>query len=229
LSLGHDALDIEELPKVGVFISTKAVENVPAGSLVARDPYLQYLESLPSGERPKQVYVAKESAPLQAVFPVINQKGPMESVLDSGSQIVSMSLSAAKQLGVVWDPSIRIFMESANKTMEESVGLAKNVQFRWGTLTVYLQVHIIKNPAYQVLLGRPFDLLTKSQIDNSGDGSQIVTITDPNSGEKCAIPTLDRGLDKHTAEIGISMDPSMSQGGPRAAFPNRGFRHSSRS
>ena len=229
LPLGHDALDIEELPKVGVFITTQAMANVPAGSIVAQDPYLQYLENLPSGERPKQVYVAKESAPLQVVFPVINQNGSVESVLDSGSQIVSMALQAAKRLGIVWDPGIRIFMESANKTMEESVGLARNVQFRWGTLTVYLQVHIIRNPAYQVLLGRPFDLLTKSQIDNSGDGSQIVTITDPNSGMKCAIPTFDRGSMQRKEDLQHRPDPAMEQTShPQNAFTNKGFHSSSR-
>ena len=229
LPLGHDALDIEELPKVGVFVTTQAMGNVPAGAIVAQDPYLQYLENLPSGERPKQVYVGKESAPLQVVFPVINQNEAMESVLDSGSQIVSMSLKAAKQQGIVWDPGIRIFMESANKTMEESLGLARNVQFRWGALTVYLQVHIIKNPAYQVLLGRPFDLLTKSQIDNTGDGSQIVTITDPNSGIRCAIPTFDRGSVQRKGNLEHEPEPAMDQGSrPANTFASGGFRRSSR-
>ena len=96
LPLGHDTLDIEELPKVGVFISTKAIENVPVGSIVARDPYLQYLESLPSGERPKQVYVAKESAPLQAVFPVINQ--PRFGISDS-LYVVECCKTAGDRLG----------------------------------------------------------------------------------------------------------------------------------
>ena len=27
---------------------------------------------------------------------------------------------------------------------------------------MYLQVHVINNPAYEVLLGRPFDVLTKT-------------------------------------------------------------------
>ena len=230
LPLGYDALDIEELPKVGVFVTTKATEEIPAGSLVAQDPYLQYLENLPPEEHPKQVYVAKESAPLQVVFPVINRCGSIESVLDSGSQIVSMSLDSAKQLGLVWDPGLRIFMESANKTMEESVGMARNVQFRWGTLTVYLQVHIIRNPAYKVLLGRPFDLLTRSQVENSSDGGQIVTITDPNSGKKCAIPTFDRGAMKRKAEEASKPDPSQDQenNAKSAAFAHEGFRRSSR-
>ena len=59
----RDALNINELPKVGVFVTTKAIGNVPVGSLVAEDPYLQYLESLPDNELPKPVYVARESVP----------------------------------------------------------------------------------------------------------------------------------------------------------------------
>jgi hypothetical protein len=229
LTLGHDALDIEELPKVGVFVTTTATDDVPAGSIVAQDPYLQYLENLPPEERPKQVYVARESAPLQVMYPVINGQVSIESVLDSGSQIVSMSLDSAKQAHVVWDPGLRIFMESANKTMEESVGMARNVQFRWGHLTVFLQVHIIRNPAYKVLLGRPFDLLTRSQVENSGDGGQVITITDPNTGKKCAIPTFDRGSRKHKAEGEDRPDPTRDQGeNPKsAAFASGGFRRSS--
>ena len=73
LPLRHDALDIEELPKVGVFVTTTATNDVPAGSIVAQDPYLQYLENLPPEERPKQVYVARESAPLQVMYPVIKR------------------------------------------------------------------------------------------------------------------------------------------------------------
>jgi hypothetical protein len=230
LPLGRDALDIAELPKVGVFVTTQVMDDVPVGSLVAQDPYLQYLESLSADERPKQVYVARESAPLQVIYPVINSNGSVESVLDSGSQIVSMSLDSAKQQGLIWDPGLRIFMESANKTMEESVGMARNVQFRWGSLTVYLQVHIIKNPAYQVLLGRPFDLLTKSQVENSTDGSQIVTITDPNTGKRCAIPTFNRGDIRRKMEESNKPDPSMDQdsNAKTTAFANGGFRRSSR-
>ena len=229
LPLGHDALDIEELPSVGVFVSSIATEDVPAGSLVAQDPYLQYLESLPEGERPKQVYVVRESASLQAIYPTINESGSMECILDSGSQIVSMSLEAAKILGLVWDPSIKIFMESANKSMEESVGLARNVQFKWGTMTVYLQVHIIRNPAYKVLLGRPFDLLTRSRIENSADGSQIITITDPNTGKKCAMPTYDRQVKKRRDGEAVRPGSNAEAEANKASnFAHKGFQRSSR-
>ena len=63
-------------------------------------------------------------------------------------------------LAVSWDPDIKIQVQSANKTVEETLGLAKNVPFIFGDITVYLQVHIFTDPAYKVLLGRPFNVLT---------------------------------------------------------------------
>jgi len=47
--------------------------------------------------------------------------------LDGGSQIVAMDIEIAKNLAVSWDPDIKIQMQSANKTVEETLGLAKNV------------------------------------------------------------------------------------------------------
>ena len=70
------------------------------------------------------------------------------------------------------------------------MGLAKNVLFLFGTIMVYLQVHIIRDPAYQVLLGRLFDAITESNIQNLADGGQMVTLRDPNSGSQALSPPL---------------------------------------
>jgi len=84
-------------------------------------------------------------------------------------------------------------MQSANKTVEETLGLAKNVPFIFGDITVYPQVHILTDPAYKVLLGRPFDVLTESVIHNHRDGGQMVVVTDPNTRRRCVLPTYERG------------------------------------
>jgi hypothetical protein len=191
-----NALEMGDLPEVqGVFITTLGAEGMPAGSVIAQDPYLQYLEGLSDGEEPKQIYVARDSVPLRVTFPYINSQGPVESVLDTGSQIVSMSLAQAQTCGLIWDPTINIFMQSANGQLEKSMGLARNVPFRWGELKIYLQVHVIRNPAYKVLLGRPFDVLTKSRTDHE-DGNQLLTLTDPNTGKAWTVPTYDRPRDE---------------------------------
>jgi hypothetical protein len=50
-------------------------------------------------------------------------------------------------------------------------------------MKLHVQAHVIHNPAYDVLLGRPFGVLTTSHIKNYCDESQTITITDPNSGD----------------------------------------------
>jgi len=110
--------------------------------------------------------VAKESHVVQSVFPLINKMGQIENLLDGGSQIVAMDVKIAKNLAVSWDPYIKIQMQSVNKTVEETLGLAKNVPFIFGDITVYLQVHILTDPACKVLLGRPSDILAESVVHN---------------------------------------------------------------
>ena len=56
-----------------------------------------------------------------------------------------------------------------------------------------MQVHIIGSPAYDILLGRPFDILTESIVRNFSNEDQTVTITDPNTGQRHTIPTFPRG------------------------------------
>ncbi|KAG5633064.1 hypothetical protein H0H81_008391, partial [Sphagnurus paluster] len=89
---------------------------------------------------------------------------------------------------------------SANGCLDPSLGLARNVPCTIGDLTLYLQIHVIRNPAYDILLGRPFDVLTSSNVKTYPDGNTVVTITDPNSGDVLAIPTFARGEHRRPTE-----------------------------
>jgi hypothetical protein len=88
----------------------------------------------------------------------------VECILDPGCQVITMSASRCNKLGLTYDPSIRLNMQSANGNCSLSLGLVCNVPFLIFSLTFYLQVHIVQLPAYDVLLGRPFDILTESVI-----------------------------------------------------------------
>lgn len=184
---------IEKLPDVSYEILREETKGMPKGSLVIGDPVVQYLSTLQPGERPKKVIAAKESQGLRAVYPLINGAGEVESLLDSGSQIISMAKDIAISLEVTWDPDIVVHMQSANRALEQTLGLAKNVPFMFGEIMVYLQVHILEEPVYRVLLGRPFDVITESLVKNEKDGSQTLTLTDPNTGERCVMATHERG------------------------------------
>ncbi|SJL18605.1 uncharacterized protein ARMOST_22202 [Armillaria ostoyae] len=173
---GVEVEDVEGLPGGVIHIS-----KLPfVGSFM--DLFLQYVnKAAEQGEEPKAVYVAKDSQVLRSVFLLINGVEKLESLYDTGSQIVSMSERIADRLGLIYDPDIVINMQSTNKQVEKSLGMAKNVPFLFGDITVYLQVHIIRDPTYNVLLGRPFDVLMASTMFNNTEGGQVIKIKDPNS------------------------------------------------
>jgi len=188
-----ETINVEKLPMATYEVLAIDTNGMPKGSVIVGDPVMQYLNTLAPGEAPKSVIVAGESHALRTLYPLINGAGEVESLLDAGSQIVSMTKSVSIALGVSWDTDITVQMESANKTLSKTLGLAKNVPFLFGTITAYLQVHVVENAAYKVLLGRPFDIITESLVKNAKDGSQSVTLTDPNTGERCVMHTHERG------------------------------------
>jgi len=191
----NDIVSATDLPPVQVLMVSMDQDRLPVGTLVVSDPVLQYLESIPPGGTAKPVYVAQESQILRTVHAVFNGSSEEECILDGGLQIVSMSKAIAVCLGLPWDPEICIHMQSANNQIEKSLGLVRNVPFYFDHITVYLQVHVINEPAYKVLLGQLFDAVTCSIYENDSTGGQIVTIQCPNTKKKITIPTREHGKD----------------------------------
>lgn len=183
---------VEELPIACFTIMNEVSEDIPEGYLVADDPIVQYLNKNQEGD-PLDLIVARPSEPLRAIYAHVNGVGQEECLLDPGSMIVSMAKETAVSKGLTWDPSIRINMESASSHLERTLGIARNVCFRTGGLDLYMQVHILENPPYRVLLGRPFDVFTSSVVRTSSDGSSEIVLTDPNTKRIAVVPTYERG------------------------------------
>ncbi|TFK77734.1 hypothetical protein K466DRAFT_142949 [Polyporus arcularius HHB13444] len=131
-----------------------------------------------------------------------------------------MSEGVAHSLGIDYDHRMRIPMQSANGQVSYTLGLARNIPVRFGSIVVYLQIHIIPSAPYDVLLGRPFDVLTSSSVQTNSDGSQTITLYDPNSDLETTIPTLPR------------IDPEFSRASPTPSRlqnrPTPGFQAGSR-
>lgn len=206
-----DAISARDLPfSSAPCIQQRAEGLVPQGAIVISDPVVQYLASLPDGVAPRQIFVAyadiqrvvgPDSEHLRVVYPLVHGVGELEGIVDGGSQIVSMAQATAMEMGIGWDPDINIYMQSANAQVEKSLGLAKNVAFRFEEVTLYLQVHIIRSPAYKLLLGRPFDVLAGTMIQNGTDGSQLITLTDPNTKKRSVVPTFPRGAVRQLKKV----------------------------
>ena len=79
-----------------------------------------------------------DMAHLRVVPAVINGIGEEEMLLDSSSQIVSMTKKIAAANKVSWDSSLSIQMQSANGSLSRICGLARNIPFTLGGVTVLL-------------------------------------------------------------------------------------------
>jgi hypothetical protein len=168
--------------------------SIPSNTIIVEDPIDQYYKTLHEGELPDpdQIIIAKKSSVLRSIIPLINNYLKVEAILDPGCQIVAMSEDVCHKLALPYDPTIILHMQSANGAVDPSLGLVRNVPFLVGDLTFYMQVHIIRGPAYDILLGHPFDVLTESVVRNFRNEDQTITIHDPNSSRVVMLPTIPR-------------------------------------
>ena len=185
-------IKLEDSPVTMYAIQQLDHEELTEGTLVAGDPVLQYMTEN-KDVHPGNLIVADVSTPLRAIYMHINRVGQAECLIDPGSMIVSMSKAAAVQYGLNWDPALSINMESASNHVEKTLGLAKNVRFEVAEIVVFLQVHILGNPPYQVLLGKPFEACTGCHSKSELNGYTELVLTDPNTKAVATVPTYKRG------------------------------------
>ena len=176
--------------------NAEAARTPPADAIVITDPFYEaYLRAQAIGANlnESEITIAMESSSLRAILPIIDGQERVEAILDPGCQIVTMLEQVSTALTLCYDPTIHLHMVSANGGVDQSLGLVCNVPFLVGTITLYLQVHVLRAPAYDILLGCPFDVLTQSVVRNFADENQTITILDPNTSCKVTIPTIPRG------------------------------------
>ncbi|KAF4572765.1 hypothetical protein EYR36_007275 [Pleurotus pulmonarius] len=140
----------------------------------------------------KECVVASPTQSLRIICPIFNDQYEVECILDTGSQIIAMRRDVFDSLGLMIDIDKFITMESANLSSNQTIGLAHNVKITLGPIDLYLQVQIINDAPYEVLMGRPFFCLTSAVTRDYPDGRQDLTIHDPNSGRCFLIPTFKR-------------------------------------
>jgi Aspartyl protease len=182
-------------PAVATFVTNTDANPDPA--YIIPDPIETYMHSVAPGTMPNLPVVAKDSHSLRCLPMKINRTNSVEAVLDSGCQIIAMSEAVCHSIGLIYDPTIYMMMESANGALDRSLGLARNVPCTIGNITLFFQIHVIRSPAYDVLIGRPFDVLTESEVKTFRDDNQTVTIFDPNSDRVIAVPTVPRSRPKY--------------------------------
>jgi hypothetical protein len=87
-----------------------------------------------------------------------------------------------------------MIMESANNTRNHTLGLVQNVRLTLGSILLSLQIQVIKDAPFEVLLGQPFFALSSCITEDSTDGESYITIRNPNTGECAKFITYARRL-----------------------------------
>ena len=192
---GLDSSNLTMTYLVTIFPVFDAYNNpIPKDVLIVEDEVETYYRCLNSGENPdlNHLIVTGESHSICSVHVLIDNSDKVECILDPGCQIIAMSEAICHDLGLAYDPSIVLHMQSANGNLDQLLGLTCNIPFQIGAITMYWQVHVISMFEYDVLLGRPFDVLTESMVRNFANEDQTITIQDPNTGKHITVPTRSR-------------------------------------
>ncbi|KAG6834949.1 hypothetical protein H0H93_006165 [Arthromyces matolae] len=113
-----DLLYPEETPTASTSTKIPTTFGLRNGALVVPNPYDIYLRTLPPGRAPKILNVTREAESLRAIMMVIDGRTAVESIVNSGSQIIAMSEE--------YDPTVKLNMQSANSTIDSSLGIARN-------------------------------------------------------------------------------------------------------
>ncbi|KAG6870556.1 hypothetical protein C0992_013022, partial [Termitomyces sp. T32_za158] len=124
----QDADDIDDaLPGFALTaLPPDAKEAVAKATSV--DPVETYFKSLAPEDKRAILTVAQDSQAIRSIMLTVDNKSEVEAIVDSGSQIISMSADVANKLGIIYNPTIHLNMQSTNGTVDRSLGLAKNVE-----------------------------------------------------------------------------------------------------
>jgi hypothetical protein len=136
--------------------------------------------------------VGRDSIPLCSIFLLVEGKLMVECILDSGCQIVAMNSVIWEKLGNNLQVERTLKMEAANSTITEMHGRLRNIRFTFDDIDIYLQVQVMPNAPYDILLGRPFYALTECITKDFANSDQHLTVTDPNTWQCVMIPTKER-------------------------------------
>jgi hypothetical protein len=134
--------------------------------------------------------VGCDSIPLHSIFPLVKGKLMVECILDSGCQIVAMNSVIWEKLGNNLQVECALKIEAANSTITEMHSCLHNIRFTFNDIDI--QVQVMPNAPYNILLGHPFYTLMEYIMKDFANRDQHLTVMDPNTQQCVTIPTKER-------------------------------------
>jgi hypothetical protein len=129
--------------------------------------------------------VGHDSIPLCSIFPLIEGKLMV-------GQIVAMNSIIWEKLSNDLQVEHALKMEAANFTITEMHSYLRKIRFTFDDIDIYLQVQVMPNAPYDILLGCLFYALTKCITKYFSNSDQHLTMTDPNTRQCVTILTKEQ-------------------------------------
>jgi hypothetical protein len=144
----------------------------------------------PDGSNDLQV--GPDSIRLCSIFLLVEGKFMVECILDSGCQIVAMNNAIWEKLSNNLRVEHALKMEATNSTITETHSHLRNIWFTFNDIDICLQVQVMLNTSYNILLGRSFHALMECITKDFTNGDQHLTVIDPNTQQCVMIPTREQ-------------------------------------
>jgi hypothetical protein len=158
-----------------------------------------FMCSLP--RRQDNLVVAKNTEELRSLDVVLEGKVEIEATVDDGSQIIGIRKDKWEEIGIPMRADHLMVMESANKSKDQTLGLLADLKMSIGGYDFYIQVQVVENAPYELLLGRPFFTLTQATTRHFTNGDSQITLVDPNTGAVITMPTRQRSRNQGPSEF----------------------------
>ena len=148
--------------------------------------------------------VAVNAAPLRAITATLDNKHSVECIIDGGSSIVAMQKSLWEKIGSPMRSDYIMTMQSSHGGVRPTLGVLKDFPLTIGPCTFYVQMQISDTLPADVLIGRPFFMLTDGHTVDHSDGSQELVLHDPNTGDQITVPTHERNPRGRNPDVQVS-------------------------
>lgn len=136
--------------------------------------------------------VADAFCPLRVVKARVAGLKEYECILDTGASIVVMNEPVWREIAVGLDPTKTATMQSANSSQDSTLGCLTDVEFEIGGVVLHLQVQVVKQAPFDILLGQPFFQLGACEFKAFTTAGPTLTIHDPNSDKVVTVPAAIR-------------------------------------
>ena len=134
-------------------------------------------------------FSAETTLPLGRIEVTLDHTIMVMGIIDSGCQVVIIHRDIWERLGAPLKHDQVMFMESANRQSNATMGTIPSICFSIGEVSLYFLVQVVKEAPFECLLSLPFTSLASTRCQEFLDGSAHLILTDPNSGASITVPT----------------------------------------